>query len=258
MRADEGWSRVQATLLILRFSLATKLIYFAQTINPEIVQPFAEEFDQIIRNTYLRIVDIENISEEQAIQIGLPLKDGGCGLRSHTRSELQRLYVSSAMLITPAVFAATGQHVGIETEVGEAAAADPSPYESCLEVCIDELERDLEIFRPDFTRADPLLARVWAASASEKLSKERKRELNGKFETMPLVDCNRAKARLLSCGGIGAQWLASAPTSHHLQLSDADMRSCVRFRLGKETFTGSVCPHVTTEGVECGVACDPI
>ena len=127
---------------------------------------------------------------------------------------------------------------------------------SCLEVCIDELERDLEIFRPDFTRADPLLARVWAASASEKLSKERKRELNGKLEAMPLEDCNRAKARLLSCGGIGAQWLASAPTSHLMQLSDADMRSCVRFRLGSETFTGHVCPHVTADGVECAEVCD--
>ena len=64
----------------------------------------------------------------------------------------------SAMLIAPAVFAATGQRVGVETEVGEYAAADPIPYESCLEVCIDDLERDFEIFYPDFSRAEPLLA----------------------------------------------------------------------------------------------------
>ena len=80
VQADEGWSRVQATLLILRYSLAAKLIYFAQTIDPEIVQPFADEFDRIIRDTYLKIIDVENLSEAQAIQIALPLKDGGCGL----------------------------------------------------------------------------------------------------------------------------------------------------------------------------------
>ena len=34
------------------------------------------------------------------------------------------------------------------------------------------------------------------------------------------------------------------------------MRSDIRFRLGHETFTGSFCPHVTAEGVECGAECD--
>ena len=50
--ADKGWSRVQASLLILRYSLATKLIYFAQTINPELVAPYASEFDQLMRETF--------------------------------------------------------------------------------------------------------------------------------------------------------------------------------------------------------------
>ena len=81
---------MQSTLLILRYSLATKLIYFAQTIDPQIVEPFAVEFDQIMRDTYLRLVDIESLSEAQQIQLGLPLKDGGCGLRSHTLNELRR------------------------------------------------------------------------------------------------------------------------------------------------------------------------
>ena len=63
--------------------------------------------------------------------------------------------------------------------------------------------------------------------------------------------------RSLSCSGIGAQWLATAPTSHLTQISDADMRTDIRFRLGKETFGGTVCPHVTAEGRECGEECDP-
>ena len=45
VQADDGWSKVQATLLILRYSLVAKLVSFAQTMNPEIVQPFADKFD---------------------------------------------------------------------------------------------------------------------------------------------------------------------------------------------------------------------
>ena len=39
LAADASWARVQSCLLILRYSLAAKLIYFAQTIDPRIVAP---------------------------------------------------------------------------------------------------------------------------------------------------------------------------------------------------------------------------
>ena len=45
--ADESWARVQSCLLILRYSLAAKLIYFSQTIAPSVVVPFASEFDAV-------------------------------------------------------------------------------------------------------------------------------------------------------------------------------------------------------------------
>ena len=61
---------------------------------------------------------------------------------------------------------------------------------------------------------------------------------------------------MLSSGGVGAQWLATAPTSHLHQLTDDEMRTEIRFRLGSETFAGAFCPHVTAEGVECGAECD--
>ena len=72
-----------------------------------------------MRDTYLRLVDIEPLFEAQEIQLGLPLKDGGCGLRSQP-AELRRLFVSSSMLIAPAVHAAIGQRIG--------AVADPDDF----------------------------------------------------------------------------------------------------------------------------------
>ena len=99
---------MQSCILILRYSLAAKLIYFAQTIDPLIVAPYASRFDDIMRRTYLKIVDIDELRDDQKLQLSLPLRHGGCGLRTHALSELRRLFVSSAMLVAPAADAATG------------------------------------------------------------------------------------------------------------------------------------------------------
>ena len=72
------------------------------------MEPFAVQFDDIMRGAYLKIVDIENVNDAQRLQLSLPLRHGGCGLRSHTANELRRLFVSSALLVAPAVHAATG------------------------------------------------------------------------------------------------------------------------------------------------------
>ena len=98
--------------LILSYSLVSKLIYSEETIEPRAVAPFAEDFDSIMKDTYLKIVDIDSIREDQAVQISLPLRYGGCGLRTHTVSELQRVFVSSALLVAPAVLDATGYSIG--------------------------------------------------------------------------------------------------------------------------------------------------
>ena len=100
------------------------------------------------------------------------------------------------------------------------------------------------------------MADIWAFSASKELVTKSKNDLDALFNAMPPSECKRAQARLLSCGGVGAQWLACAPSSHLTQIPDADMRSDVRFRLGLETFTGQFCPHITADGRECGAACD--
>ena len=46
--AADGWSRIQAGFLISRLSLATKFIFYAQSVIPVLAEPFAQEFDQIL------------------------------------------------------------------------------------------------------------------------------------------------------------------------------------------------------------------
>ena len=104
---------MQAVLLLLRYSLATKLVYFGQTINPVVLlEPLACRFDEIVMRMFLRALEIQTLSEHQKLQITLALREGGCAIRSHDLTELQRLYVSPALLVAPAVLAATGESVG--------------------------------------------------------------------------------------------------------------------------------------------------
>ena len=143
--ASTSWSRVQAVLLLLRYSLAAKLVYFGQTVEPSLLEPFARRFDSIILRSFQDILQIESLSEDQKLQVQLAVKEGGCGLRSHDLKELQRLYVSAALLVAPAVFAATGERIG----GAGFDAAEGETYDSRLSSSI----RDLVAFgvsRPDF------------------------------------------------------------------------------------------------------------
>ena len=253
--ADESWSRVQSCLLILRYSLAAKLIYFAQTIEPLIVAPYALRFDDIMLRTYLKIVDIDELRDDQTLQLSLPLRHGGCGLRTHAISELRRLFVSSAMLVAPAVHAATGFSVAPAPTGAQDDDASFSPFEYSLRSSSKNLSAD-GITSPDFNFTGPLSAKKWASGASEKLYKNTKNALEEELENLPRLECKYANARVLSCGGTGAQWLAQAPTCHLTQIPDDDMRSVIRFRLGKETFCADICPHINADGVPCGKQCD--
>ena len=152
--AAESWSRVQAVVLLLRYSLATKLVYFGQTIDPQILEPYAVRFDEIVLRTFLKVLQVEHISEDQKLQAQLALKEGGCGIRSHDLKELQRLYISSALLVAPAVFAATGERIGGEAPDAQAGGS----YDGRLERSI----RDIVAYggsRPDFRDGGPFSAK---------------------------------------------------------------------------------------------------
>ena len=58
-------------LLLLRYSLAAKLVYFGQTIDPAVLEPFARRFDDIIMRTFLKVLDIAYVSETYLCHAGL-------------------------------------------------------------------------------------------------------------------------------------------------------------------------------------------
>ena len=58
--AADTWSRAQSLVLLLRYSLAAKLVYFGQTVDPAILEPFARRFDAVILQTFLKILEIDH------------------------------------------------------------------------------------------------------------------------------------------------------------------------------------------------------
>ena len=222
------------------------MIYFGQTIDPEILLPFAQRFDDIVLHAYLRVLGIESISEDQKLQIRLELREGGCGLRFHDLKELQRLYVSSALPVAPAVHAATGESIGSAAPGAEEGGTFESQFSSSIHQLVA-----YGCTRPDFNEGGPLSARVWSYSVSLKFNKQLQQRIEHLHQMMPLEDCKRARARLKSCSGVGAQWLAALPTGPKSMFSDEDFRIIIRFRLVSETNDLEICPHNMCGGVQC-------
>ena len=76
------------------------------------------------------------------------------------------MYIASALLVAPAVFAATGERIGGEAPDARAGGS----YDGRLERSI----RDIVAYggsRPDFRDGGPLSAKVWANSISLKFNK---------------------------------------------------------------------------------------
>ena len=89
--------------------------------------------------------------------------------------------------------------------------------------------------RPDFNEGGRLSANVWANSVSPKFQKILKARIDHLHNMLPLEDCKRSRARIKSCSGVGAQWVAALPTRPKIMFTDAEFRINTRFRLGLAT-----------------------
>ena len=179
----------------------------------------------------------------------LSVKEGGCGFHSHFTYDLRKFYVGSALLASPTVAAATGLVVG-QCFLENTPPASVS--EQILANSVHLLER-AGIPAPDFAYGGPVEADTYLHAVAQTFGEFHRSELCRLFEE---ADDDASKARLLSCGGVGAQWLVSLPTDPRLCFEDDDFVSVVRLRLGLDTFTAGRCPHVNADGVPCTDVCD--
>ena len=120
------------------------------------------------------------------------------------------------------MLAATGESVGSAApDVDEGGTLD-SQFSSSI--------RDLVTYgcsRPDFNDGGPLSAKVWAGSVSLKFNKILSARIEHLHQMLAPEDCKRARARIKSCSGIGAQWVAAIPTGPKTMLNDDGAYACV-------------------------------
>ena len=110
------------------------------------------------------------------------------------------MHVSSALRVAPAVPVATGESVG--------SAAPDADEGGTLDSQLSSSIRDLVAYgcsRPDFNVGGPLSAKIWADSASLKFNKILSARIEHLHQMLAPEDCKRARARIKSCSGIGAQ-----------------------------------------------------
>ena len=72
----------QNKLLMLRFSFAQKITYLLRTIDPKIVRPFAEKFDDLKIELLCTLLEIkgDTLSPMHKRQVLTHIRDGGFGL----------------------------------------------------------------------------------------------------------------------------------------------------------------------------------
>ena len=131
----------------------------------------------------------------------------------------------------------------------------PPPSDRVLANSVHLLE-GAGIPAPDFAQAGPVEADVYLSSVTKRFGELNRSALQDRFTAANDTD---SQARLLSCGGIGAQWLVSLPADPRLAFTDEDFVSVVRFRLGFDVFTTGRCPHVNADlGLDVWKICENI
>jgi len=99
---------VQDANLLLSSCALPSLAFLTRTTPPELLRDSARRFDQLVRDTFLRIMqlDLERISrsgvataDELRAQISLPLKLGGMGLRPAERIAASAYFASAAAIV---------------------------------------------------------------------------------------------------------------------------------------------------------------
>ena len=196
----------------------------------------------------MKLLDIDEIGEHALHQIYLPLKEGGCGFSTHSPLDLCKFYVSSALLIAPFVREATGLQLGTDLEPHAVVRAQVYDSEHCLANSANLLV-GAGTPQANFALAGPAESAAFLDNVSRILRSASRTSLENAFVAN---HDDASRARLRSASGVGAQWLACLPTCPKLCLDDDDFRLAVRFRLGLDTFTSGICPHVNADGIRCG------
>ena len=80
--APPGSPRVQVALLLLRVCGQGKVTHLLRTLPPELTRDLAAAVDEATQVAVERICRLDPLTPQQLRQLGLPLREGGFGIRA--------------------------------------------------------------------------------------------------------------------------------------------------------------------------------
>jgi len=99
---------VQVAFLLLRSCALPSLAFLTRTTPPELLQPSARRFDELVQSTFFRIMGLSPVriakagivsAEQLQTMISLPLRRGGMGLRPAERICASAYFASAASIL---------------------------------------------------------------------------------------------------------------------------------------------------------------
>ena len=200
--------------LILRMCMAPRLCYLTRTTPTHLLMDALRPFDERIQDTFRAIVRIPRLSELALLQIHLPLRLAGMGVRS-------------AAMVAP--IAATAALASITKLLPPSAAIfDLFRLRDLLAHIHTEFPNTLEILPGEDAFHDHFKAQERACRLQRQITSKAERYIVDR-----LILQTRDRARFNSASGrLASSWLTALPISRDTSMSPEGFRMACRFRLG--------------------------
>ena len=213
---------VQVSALLLRLCGCGKVTHLLRSSPPASTEAAAGVFDAALLEAYVKLAELDPLTDEQAAQCRLPLRLGGRGLRSQQRLAPAAWAASWAQCL-PEVLARTGLDELEDLEV-------------CQLPLAGACRAALATLPPPTPDDDELPCwRELALMPCCKLQKSLSRRLDQKnyVDLLRSLDAE-GKARLRSCGGpLSSAWQLATPARPSERLEDEDYTLTARALLGQ-------------------------
>jgi hypothetical protein len=248
----------QSALLILRMSALPRLDYLTRVLPPSVLNAAMVSFDAMVLQSVIRKLQLPSpLSDEAQSLLRLPIRMGGCGIRS-LLSVAPAAYFGAMAIAAPFILNTINLFIHAPPEDASpslSSASSPSPpsppsplsfplaltllyslpISRHLSDCITSLKQ--VGIPPSSPLLPPATPDFWVLYGNGKRGLQKR--LSQIIHTLSYDDLRLktrdplAKARFIACGvKHSGSWLNTVPSSPELFLMDAHFALAVRLRLG--------------------------
>ena len=230
---------------LLRLCALPRVNHLFRALSPEATAAFAAGVDGATQDAFVKILTAKLTTLPQQTQTALPVRLGGCGLW-RCRALRAAAWVGSWLGTLPEVRGLAGPEAATREVIeGGSAGWASSLRQAVTALAAGGVHLDQG---GGVVRDEPVAAWAWEDGAPVLFQRQRLlSRLGAERDRERLLGSvgDKARARVRSCGGVGAgAWLLAAPTSRAASFTDLEFKVCVRLRL-------RIPLHIESLGARC-------